>query len=77
MTLRKTEIIEWSTTPAELRRIADELEEKYNINYERIGQKKYKDLKPLIYFIYGGRMELHIAVDIVQMIDDEQWKDKD
>ena len=26
MTLRKTEIIEWSTTPAELRRIADEME---------------------------------------------------
>ena len=26
MTLRKTEIIEWSTTPAELRRIANELE---------------------------------------------------
>ena len=25
MTLRKTEIIEWSTTPAELRRIADGL----------------------------------------------------
>ena len=27
MTLRKTEIIEWSTTPAELRRIADDMEE--------------------------------------------------
>ena len=27
MTIRKTEIIEWSTTPAELRRIADEMDE--------------------------------------------------
>jgi hypothetical protein len=34
MTLRQTQIIEWSTTPQELRRIADRLEKNLNELYQ-------------------------------------------
>lgn len=39
MTLRRTEIIEWSTTPKELRRIADEMEEHVGQVYQTTQEK--------------------------------------
>ena len=51
MTLRKTEMIEWSKTPAELRRIAKVLKTTYNMRcYESIVRINDGSLELLIVF---------------------------
>ena len=55
MTLRKTEIIEWSTTPAELRRIAEAMELENNA----------WDIVDNV-VVRGNDIQLHIAFDLGQ-----------
>ena len=52
MTLRKTEIIEWSTTPAELRRIAEQME-----------KQCLADFFHTVCLIQDKNMELSIVAD--------------
>ena len=59
MTLRKTEIIEWSTTPAELRRIADEME--YNLTEANIKYSYTETIKEPGVWLYIS-------------IDESQWQ---
>ena len=62
MTLRKTEIIEWSTTPAELRRIADELEVEILKQENNPGMKIFTQLGPV---------EIYIVVDQAQLLAEQ------
>lgn len=76
MTLRRAEIIEWSTTPKELRRVADQLETQANINEEMKSQGKYKDLQENIYVLYGTDMQLKISLAYLEW-QAEQTEDKE
>jgi|GEM_PF-5260142 len=44
MTLRQTQVIEWSTTPQELRRIADRLEKNLNELYQLEGKNLFLEI---------------------------------
>lgn len=68
MTLRRTEIIEWSTTPKELRRIADEMDWKRQENEAWKEKEKWWELTANIQVIYGTNMELKIR------FDEGQWQ---